>query len=170
MDTSDAQRARLQIFELVVYWEGAANSSLLVKHFGLSRQQASQDIKRYLELAPNNLSYNTRRKCHQPESDFKPLFITRLADQYLAWLAQPLAIETLPIYSLSLPARGVSAALIWPIVQAIHNSQANDYIWQTTGSGITLTCLKRSNAEYYFSDARGSKVMNSQKRYCFILI
>lgn len=123
MDISDAQQARLQTFELVAYWEGAANSSLLVKHFGLSRQQASQDIKRYLELAPDNLSYNTSRKCHQPEPGFKPLFITGSAEQYLAWLAQPLTPEKLPVHSLSLPARGVHAPLMRSIVQAIRQKQ-----------------------------------------------
>ncbi|MDO6748451.1 helix-turn-helix transcriptional regulator [Gilvimarinus sp. 1_MG-2023] len=123
MDISDAQKARLHIFELVVYWEGAANSSLLVKHFGLSRQQASQDIKRYTALMPGNLNYCNSRKCHQPSSNFKPLFITGEAEQYLAWLSQPLPLQTLPIHSLSLPSRGLEPALMRAIAQAIRHHQ-----------------------------------------------
>ncbi|MDO3383298.1 helix-turn-helix transcriptional regulator [Gilvimarinus algae] len=136
MDISEAQRQRLYTFELVAFWEGAANSSLLVKHFGLSRQQASKDIKHYLVLAPQNLTYNTHRKCHQPTPDFKPVFISGSAEQYLAWLAEPLTAEKLPIASLSLPARGVPASFMRAVVQAIrHNQRLEvDYVSLTNPS------------------------------------
>jgi predicted DNA-binding transcriptional regulator YafY len=123
MDISDAHKARLYLLELIAYWEGTANSSLLVKHFGLSRQQASQDIKRYTALAPNNLRYHPSRKCYEPSAAFSPLFISTQADQYLAWLEQPTSVNKLPSHSLRQPARGVSATLMRAIVQAIRHNQ-----------------------------------------------
>ena len=39
---------RLRVIELLAYWEGRLVTNRLVDWFGVSRQQASSDIKRYM--------------------------------------------------------------------------------------------------------------------------
>lgn len=123
MDISDAQKARLHTFELVAFWEGSANTRLLTERFGLSRQRANQDIGLYRKLAPGNLIYNNSRRCYHPAENFTPLFISGKVEQYLNWLALSQPVEKLPVHSLTLPPRGVSASLMRAIVQAIRNKQ-----------------------------------------------
>ncbi|WP_049722726.1 helix-turn-helix transcriptional regulator [Gilvimarinus polysaccharolyticus] len=139
MELGDAQKLRLTTLELVAYWEGAVNASVLVKHFGISRQQASTDIKRYRELAPHNLQYDEAAKAFLPLSAFTPYFISAQAEQYLAWLGQPdLAHNTarLPIHNLALSVRPIAPQLMRAVAQAIrHNQRLEvDYVSLTNPS------------------------------------
>jgi|SRR5690554_206241 len=122
MELGDAQTLRLTTLELIAFWEGAINASVLVKHFGISRQQASNDIKRYRELAPANLYYCASAKAFAPLGNFKPILISAGVEQYLTWLGQPSSAaikDVLPIHTLKLPARPVTAGLMRALAQAI---------------------------------------------------
>lgn len=41
---------RLRAIELLAYWEGRLVTNRLMSWFGISRQQASSDIKRYISV------------------------------------------------------------------------------------------------------------------------
>ena len=57
---------RLEFIEFRLYWEGAINRSDIMGRFGVSMPQASKDLSRYQELAPENMAYNKSEKRYLP--------------------------------------------------------------------------------------------------------
>src|SRR5690606_29375187 len=77
---------RLEFIEFRLFWEGHVNRGDLMDMFGISVQQASTDLNRYLGLAPDNMSYDKSAKAYVRGSDFTPLFLKPDASRYLAQL------------------------------------------------------------------------------------
>jgi len=77
---------RLQFIDFRLRWERRINRMDLTEHFGISVPQASLDIARYMELAPNNLSYDRRSKTYTATPIFHPLYQSSSARRYLAEL------------------------------------------------------------------------------------
>lgn len=77
---------RLEFIEFRLYWDGKVNRSDLVEFFGISVPQASADIARYQEIAPQNLTYDTKVKSYLAASQFKLAFLKTDAQRYLAQL------------------------------------------------------------------------------------
>lgn len=77
---------RLEFLEYRIYWEGRFNRGSLVDEFGISVPQASNDIRRYEELAPGNITYDAPAKAFCALPDFRPAFYRPSADRYLAQL------------------------------------------------------------------------------------
>lgn len=84
--TSWGQERRLQFIDFKLRWEGRLNRKDLIEHFGVSVPQSSLDIAKYLELAPNNLAYDSSSKSYQSSTDFRPVFAQSSANMYLAEL------------------------------------------------------------------------------------
>lgn len=84
--TSWGQERRLQFIDFRLRWEGRLNRKDLIEHFGVSVPQASLDIAKYLELAPDNLAYDASSKSYQANGDFRPVYIESSAARYLAEL------------------------------------------------------------------------------------
>ncbi len=60
-----------------------------MQSFGISRQQASKDIKTYLtERAPKNLTYDRHLKGYVPNLKFAPKLIENSASTYLHLLSE----------------------------------------------------------------------------------
>ncbi len=51
---------RLEFIEFRLFWEGHVNRSDLMAAFGISINQASADLNRYLGMAPGNMVYDKR--------------------------------------------------------------------------------------------------------------
>ncbi len=49
---------RLEFIEFRLFWEGRVNRSDLMEQFGISVNQASADLNRYIALAPENTVYD----------------------------------------------------------------------------------------------------------------
>ena len=49
---------RLEFIEFRLFWEGHVNRSDVMQQFGLSVNQASADLNRYLGFAPDNMVYD----------------------------------------------------------------------------------------------------------------
>jgi hypothetical protein len=77
---------RLEFIEFRLFWEGRLNRSDLMKRFNVSMPQASADIARYQELAPDNINYDSSDKVFKTTNSFKPVFYTPNADRYLVRL------------------------------------------------------------------------------------
>lgn len=77
---------RLQFIEFRLRWEGRINRTDLTEHFGLSVPQASLDISKYLNLAPDNLHYDKSSKTYLATDRFKPVFESSSAEHYLSEL------------------------------------------------------------------------------------
>ncbi|MGE6384751.1 hypothetical protein ACQKEN_03640 [Pseudomonas sp. NPDC078416] len=78
------------IWPYAIAWsEGRLTTGHLMQSFGISRQQASNDINSYInEHAPKNLTYSKSLKGYVPSKAFKPLFIDGSASAYLHLLNQ----------------------------------------------------------------------------------
>jgi len=77
---------RLEFIEFRLYWDGWMNRSHIVDQFGVSVPQASTDLARYQELAPDNLEYDPKAKRFRATDRFVPRLLKPNAERYLAQL------------------------------------------------------------------------------------
>ncbi len=80
-----AQQERIKFIELQLLWSRKLNARLIMKTFNISRYQAGLDIKRYIELCPDNvLPYSARDKCYKASTAFVPKFVTENALDFMS--------------------------------------------------------------------------------------
>ena len=77
---------RLEFIDFRLFWDGRINRSDLTEQFGISIPQASADLARYQEMAPNNLGYDPSLKCYLATQAYRPVFQVEDASRYLAQL------------------------------------------------------------------------------------
>ena len=77
---------RLEFIEFRLFWEGHVNRSDLMDQFGVSVNQASTDLNRYIGFAPDNMVYDKSARTYVRGSGFKPQFLEPDASRYLAQL------------------------------------------------------------------------------------
>nr|WP_313796959.1 hypothetical protein [Falsirhodobacter algicola] len=66
---------RLKFLEFRLFWEGQVNRSDLMDQFGVSVNQASADLNRYVGFAPDNMFYDKSARTYICGSKFKPRFL-----------------------------------------------------------------------------------------------
>lgn len=75
---------RLRAIELLAYWEGRLVTKRLMAWFGISRQQASSDIKRYISTHnPESLFHDPAVKGYVPKAGFQPVLTKGHINEYL---------------------------------------------------------------------------------------
>jgi hypothetical protein len=77
------QQRRLEFIDFRLRWEGRINRSALINFFGISTPQASLDLAKYIELAPENLHYDRTSRMYLAKSNFARIFPTSQPDLYL---------------------------------------------------------------------------------------
>lgn len=77
---------RREFIDFRLQWDGKINRAELVDHFSISTQQASADLARYADLAPDNLIYDKSAKAYRAGPNFKSLSAASDAKQYLGQL------------------------------------------------------------------------------------
>ncbi|OIN69518.1 transcriptional regulator [Ralstonia solanacearum] len=77
------QDRRLAFIDFRLRWDGRINRSDLTDFFGISVPQASLDISRYMELAPQNLQYDRSSRVYLATADFHPLHAGTQPERYL---------------------------------------------------------------------------------------
>ena len=132
---------RLEFIEFRLFWEGHVNRSDVMTQFGLSVNQASSDLSRYIGLAPHNMDYDRSLRTYVRQPSFKPVFDKLDAGRYLAQLRSVADgildqddcwIAGLPTYdSAPTPARGVDPATLRSVVDAIRQSGAIEVQYQS---------------------------------------
>lgn len=132
---------RLEFVEFRLFWEGHVNRSDVMEQFGLSVNQASADLNRYIGLAPDNMVYDKSARTYVRGPGFKPVFDKLDAGRYLAQLRSVADgildrddcwITDLPRYdSAPTPARGVDPATLRRVVGAIRGSEAIEVKYQS---------------------------------------
>lgn len=135
---------RLEFIEFRLFWEGHVNRSDVMTQFGLSVNQASSDLNRYIGLAPHNMDYDRSLRTYVRQPGFKPVFDKLDAGRYLAQLRSVADgildqddcwIAGLPAYdSAPTPARGVAPATLRSVVDAIRRSEAIEVQYQSLSS------------------------------------
>lgn len=78
-----SQERRLEFVDYRLQWEGQLNRSDLMDVFGISVPQASLDIARYMELAPENMRYDRSARVYLAGKRFKSAFNTGDPGRYL---------------------------------------------------------------------------------------
>ncbi len=132
---------RLEFIEFRLFWEGHVNRGDLMEAFGVSVNQASTDLNRYIGMAPDNMVYNKSARTYIRGSEFGPLFLKPDASRYLsqlrsvadgildradAWIGQFPSYDAAPT-----PVRGVNAKTLRSVVAAIRRSEAIEVKYQS---------------------------------------
>lgn len=84
------QERRLEFIDFRLLWDGRVGRPDLVSFFSISVPQASLDLAKYRELAPQNTVYDGTQRTYLATESFVPLFARFSAEGYLGRL---LAIE-----------------------------------------------------------------------------
>lgn len=135
---------RLEFIEFRLFWEGRVNRSDLMEQFGLSVNQASADLNRYIDFAPDNMVYDKSARTYVRGPHYAAQFRKPDASRYLAQL-RSLAdgimdsddswIAELPSYDAApTPARGVNPVTLRSVVGAIRRSEAIEVKYQSLSS------------------------------------
>ena len=132
---------RLEFIEFRLFWEGYVNRADLMDAFGVSVNQASTDLNRYIALAPDNMVYDKSARAYIRGSNFDPMFLKPNASRYLsqlrsvadgildqsdAWIGQFPSYDAAPT-----PVRGVSAKTLQSVIAAIRRSEAIEIKYQS---------------------------------------
>lgn len=144
MDKADLRwgvERRLEFIEFRLFWEGQVNRGDLMEAFGVSVNQSSTDLNRYIAMAPTNMAYDKSARTYVRGDGFSPLFLKPDASRYLAQLRSVADgildrsdcwIGAIPQYDAApTPVRGVVAATLRSVVSAIRRSEAIDVWYQS---------------------------------------
>jgi len=117
---------RLRAIELLAYWEGRLVTNRLIGWFGVSRQQASADIKKYMTMHnPNSLVHDPAVKAYVPKPGFRPVLTTGHINEYLDMvsglvsesMAVTLEVDT-NLAAVQLPDRSVRPEVVREVIRA----------------------------------------------------
>ena len=135
---------RLEFIEFRLFWEGHVNRSDLMDQFGVSVNQASTDLNRYIGFAPDNMVYNKSARTYVRSPAFKSRFLEPDASRYLAqlrsvadgildredsWIA-----DLAPFAAAPTPVRGVNPMTLRSVVGAIRRSEVIEVKYQSLSS------------------------------------
>lgn len=123
---------RMRAIELLAYWEGRLVTNRLVGWFGVSRQQASADIKRYMaNHNPDSLFHDPSVKAYVPKSGFKPVLTKGHINEYLDMVSGlvsesvAITLETdINLASVQLPDRAVRPEVVREVIRACRASSS----------------------------------------------
>lgn len=110
-----SQEARLRAIDLAAFWDGRVNRAALIRRFGISVPQATNDLRDYQARAPKNLRYDTRERTYLAERDFCPLFGEPNAE---AWLLDTVSPHGLPVSIMPMPVRRLDPWLLRRLAHA----------------------------------------------------
>lgn len=120
---------RAWLIELLALWEGRVNTKQLCEQFGISRQQASKDLKAFNLASPTPLIYSSTLKSYSPPEQFEHQHITGLVEEYLHWLATTelpsIQIKKLA-QQLKAPQRQISPPIMRALTQAMRETKRLD--------------------------------------------
>ena len=141
-ELSQSQKERLFHIDFKLRFLGLINRNDLVTRFGIKQAAATRDIALYKELAPNNLTYDTKAKTYFQADKFKPLFECS-GPQALSALSQGLGDDSVSQPS-SLIETDIPSALNTPnldvlaeITKAIFQEKAVKIEYRSLSSGLT---------------------------------
>lgn len=128
----EAVRRRLEFIEFCLSWEGSVGRKRLQDAFGISPQQATNDLNGYGDLAPHNMIYDPRLKTYVPSESFSPYLTKDDPHEYLhhahglidgrakadAWLGYPYKVAGVRVMQ-----RQVSGSILRVILKSIREQR-----------------------------------------------
>lgn len=132
---------RLEFVDFRLYWEGRINRKDLIDHFGISVPQASADLRKYQEKAPENIEYDKSKKYYYATKKFKPVFVSSSSADYLSELRlmangildeDEACIGKIPDFD-TIPNinRVIDSGILKNILSAINNKMSLDVLYQS---------------------------------------
>lgn len=128
------QDRRLEFIDFRLLWEGRLNRSDLTSFFRISVPQASLDMAKYQEIAPDNMTYDRTLKTYVASPDFKPVLANMDSGHYLnelLWreLGTVAASDSFigwapPVASLPSPTRKIEPGILISLIRALQKEQA----------------------------------------------
>jgi len=135
------QDQRLAFIDFRLRWDGRINRSSLTDFFGISVPQASLDIARYAELAPQNLAYDRSSRVYQVTNTFQPVCRESQPQRYLTELLATATGVIEPEASfigwrpsvdcVPQPGRGVDAGTLTALLRAIRENTGLKIVYQS---------------------------------------
>jgi hypothetical protein len=153
---------RLEFIDFVLYWDGEINRSRITDQFGVSPQQASNDLTKYQQTAPNNLRYDLRSKRYVSADEFQCQFIKPNAERYLGqmtamaahliepndtWIGDVSIAEPIPF-----PARRVDPEILRSILKAIRSRRSLEIHYQSLKSATLEPVWRRITPHSFATD------------------
>ena len=138
------QERRLEFIDFRLRWDSRLNRADLMEFFAISVPQASLDIAKYLELAPENAAYDRSGKVYLPTESFRPIYPTnepsRFLDELLARATGVLQPElsflgwTPAIAVVPNPSRAVPVDTLVALLGAIRRKTTVSILYQSMSS------------------------------------
>lgn len=133
------QERRLEFIEFRLLWDGKINRGELVDFFGISIQQASLDLARYIELAPGNLDYDRSSKVYRASPSIRVVFTQPDAQTFLNQLSSPAvgpsALSFIgwrpPFDIVRYPTRSIRPDTLMQVIWAIRDRQDVEVSYQS---------------------------------------
>lgn len=135
------QQRRLEFIDFRLKWDGRLNRSDLRTYFNISIPQASLDIAKYAELAPQNLRYDRTSRLYEGARDFTALYPSTHPKRYLGELLalergilsqdEALAGWRPPVDCVHLPDRGVDDKTLVALLKAVRERRAIEITYQS---------------------------------------
>lgn len=117
---------RFHFIEVMITWQGRVNASHLIKHFAISRKQASATFSKYISKYPESIYYNDTVKGFVATNSLQLRYASNEFSQYHMLLND----SQQPIFSsvaeVDIPTRNPQQYLAQPILRAIDNKLAID--------------------------------------------
>ncbi|MGR6771493.1 WYL domain-containing protein [Pectobacterium brasiliense] len=128
------QERRLEFIDFRLLWEGRLNRADITEFFRISVPQASLDLAKYQDIAPDNMVYDRTQKAYIATVDFKPVFasfdsnhylnellgrengIVDPDDSFIGWIP--------PVANLPLPVRNVQPEILIGLIRAMQKKQS----------------------------------------------
>ncbi|RUO55528.1 WYL domain-containing protein [Pseudidiomarina homiensis] len=135
-----AQRQRLAYIDFCLLFRGSVHRNDLVQRFEVGLSAGSRDFAMYKELAPENLTYNTKEKRYFQTEQFVPLF-EHDAQRTLVKLANDISDGFDAIGDVHFPVEAPSTLnvpnifIVARIVQAMLNGRAISVSYTSLSSG-----------------------------------
>ena len=139
-----SQRQRYAFLENRLFWEGSVTRGDLIERFGISPPQASDDVAKYMLLAPDNVTFDRGKRAFVATREFEPAFATPDPRQYLtqlllladeaidphdSWLGHKPAHAVMPRVR-----RRLARETLKPVVTALRQRRAIEIRYQSMSS------------------------------------
>lgn len=130
---------RLAFIEFRLQWDGKVNRTDVATKFGISLNQATNDLVAYAKAAPENIRYDLSLRAYVRGENFSARYITSSAQSYLSQLLASEETESAPdcwighvpsFDVLSSPTGEVANEILQPIVGAILAAEPIDGLLQ----------------------------------------
>jgi len=124
------RQQRLRAIEIITYWHGRLNTGDIIAAFGISRIQASKDIKEYVSNFPGNIYYSPSDRAYLKAKPFKLHLTIGSVDEYIDHISR-MSTRTAdtPIERLSPHYRHLKPEVVSLVLQSIRDQKGLSVVY-----------------------------------------